>query len=150
MTSITVTDLVLNFASACRSLVPALERADVPWRDETQWDNWDRIAEPLFESLVIEQCLYAAVGEMKLHTLTVPRYGFDPYGSQYSAWITLEGATNLRMVGLSTKQQPFDRIDLADQDHRVSIALDGASFAFTFKAPDLAEQQLTIIDLAAE
>lgn len=149
MASITVTDLVLNFAAACRSLVPALDHADVPWQDATQWDNWDRIAEPLFESLIVEPCLYAAVGEMKLHTLTVPRYGFHPYNAKYNAWITLENASDMRMAGFSSEQQPFDQVDLTDQDHSVSIELDGLSFAFTFNAPGLSEQQLTIVDLDA-
>lgn len=149
MTSTTVTDLVLNFADACRSLVPALDRSDVAWQDATQWDNWDRIAQPLFESLVTEPCMYAAVGEMKLHTLTVPRYGFEPYGPKYNAWITLEGSSNMRMGGLSTENLPFDRVDLIDRDHRVSIALEGVSFAFTYTDADLTEQQLTIVDLAA-
>ena len=76
MTLITVTNLVLNFARACRSLVPALERAAVAWQDETQYDNWDRIAEPMFESLVIEPCVYAAVGEENIHTLSIAQYGF--------------------------------------------------------------------------
>lgn len=149
MTSISVTELVQNFAVACRSLVPALDRADVPWQDATQYDNWDRIAEPLFESLVIEPCAYAAVGEMKLHTLIVPRYGFEPYGPKYNAWVTLEGTSNMRMAGLSSEQRPFDHVDLVGQDHRISIALDSASLAFTFNAPDLSEQKLTIFDLAA-
>lgn len=150
MTSITVTDLVLNFVSACRSLVPALDRADVPWQDATQWDNWDRIAEPLFKSLVIEPCMYAAVGEMKLHTLTVPRYGFEPYQPNYNAWITLEGTSNMRMGGLSTEKQPFDQVDLIDQNNRISIPFEGARFAFTYKDANLTEQQLTTVDLTAE
>jgi hypothetical protein len=62
MRLVTVAELVLNFAEACRALVPYLGRAVVPRRDQQQYDNWDRIAQALFESLVTDPCAFQAGG----------------------------------------------------------------------------------------
>ena len=44
-------------------MVPALDCAEVAWRDKGQYDNRSRIAEPLFETLVTEPCAFQAAGE---------------------------------------------------------------------------------------
>ena len=73
MSPITISSLVNNLAVACRALIPALDCAAVPWREGTRYDNWERIEEVLFKSLVAEPCEHEAsvIGEYAR---------FAPYG----------------------------------------------------------------------
>lgn len=146
MTAVTVTDLVLNFAEACRSLVPALDRADVPWRDGEQYDNWDRVAEALFESLVTEPCAFQAVGEAGLTKLRIARYGFTP-DTESNAWVALQGDRPARFLTLATVAAPFDH---AQCEKPVGLVpLQECRFVFVFGSRD-GTQRLEKVDLAAE
>jgi hypothetical protein len=42
-----------NFRFALQSLVPAFDRASIPWRDEEQYDDFDDIARAVFKSFVL-------------------------------------------------------------------------------------------------
>jgi hypothetical protein len=141
----TVTDLVQNFAEACRTLVPSLDRAEVPWRDEAQYDNWDRIAVPLFETLVTEACAFAAVGETGLSRLHVAQYGFVNAKPEWNAYIALDGPTPKRFVGLSSKATPFDTVVFSEggSEKMATLALSNARFVFVFAALDGTQQRLT-------
>jgi hypothetical protein len=146
MRSITVTDLVLNFAAACRALVPNLERAAVPWRDDDQYDNWDRIAEPLFVSLVAEPCAFHAVGEVGLSALRVAQYGFERAADR-NAWVALDAAYPAQLIGLSTVARPFDHARCAEPAGLVP--LDTARFVFVLEAAGGSQRRLEEVDLDA-
>lgn len=143
----TVTDLVLNFAQACRALVPALDRAQVPWRDGAQYDNWDRIAEPLFETLVSEPCAFAAVGEVALSRLKVARYGFVGADPEWNAYVALDRSAPHRVVGLSSNVAPFDEVTFLECGGGATrtLTLSDAQFVFVFTALDGTCQQLAIV-----
>jgi len=146
MAVVSVTDLVLNFADACRLLAPALDRAHVPWRDGSQWDNWYRIAEPLFKTLVTEPCAFQAVGEAKLGRLRVARYGFASADS--NAWIAVEGNPPAKMVDLSSNASPFDHVRCGEPPRLVP--LQDARFVFVYTGSHGNLVQLETVDLEAE
>ena len=146
MATVTVTDLILNFADAYRALVPMLDRAGVPWRDEEQYDNCDRVAEALFESLVMEPCAFQAVGEAGLAKLRVARYGFTP-DTNGNAWVALEGDRPARVISLSSLKTPFDHVQC--EEPTGLVPLEGRCFVFVYDAGH-GPQQLESVDLAAE
>jgi hypothetical protein len=146
MQSASVTQLIANFATACRSLIPSLDLAGVPWRDEEQYDNWDRIAEPLFQSLVAEPCAFAAVGEGKMSELIMTGYGFQ-HSAECNAWIALANNLSQRFVTLTSGEAPFDRA--AFEGPTETISLDGTELVFVFQVGDEL-RTLQVIDLAAE
>ena len=146
MTQVTVTDLMLNFAEACRALVPALDRANVPWRDGEQYDNWDRIAVDLFETLVTEPCAFQAVGEAGLITLRIARYGFASE-VDCNAWVAAQGDREARVIALSSLTTPFDHVRF--EEPIGLVPLEGRRFVFVYDTGDGA-QRLDIVDLAAE
>ena len=147
MGTITVTDLVRNFAAACRALVPSLDRAAIPWRDSEQYDNWDRIAEPLFVSLVTEPCAFHAVGEAGLGKMRVARYGFAP-ARDFNAWVALDVAHPVWVIGLSSIARPFDHAQCVEPTGLVP--LDTARFVFVYEADDGSQRRLELVDLEAE
>jgi hypothetical protein len=107
MAVVTVTDLVLNFAAACRALVPSLELAEVPWQDGRQYDNFHRVAEPLFLTLVTEPCAFQAGGETGAGKLQLARYAYgDAEGD--TGWIVVSGVG--RLISLASVEAPFDYV----------------------------------------
>lgn len=146
MSTLTVTELVLNFAEACRALVPSMDRAGVPWRDAEQYDNWDRIAEPLFESLVTEPCAFQAVGEAGLNKLRPLRYGFLP-ASDCNAWIAMQGNPSARLISLLSVASPFDHV-VCEEPVGV-IPIHNARLAFVYDTGD-GTRQLDDVNLQAE
>lgn len=149
MSITSVTDLVLNFAAACRALVPALDYAKVPFRDGEPYDNWDRIAEPLFESLVSEPSRFAAAGEGGHGALTVPKYGVLCPPTNSNAWIALAGSPRKRFVALSTIDTPFDQCIVVEANALQSISLSSARFVFVFTLPGCEQNELSSMDLDA-
>jgi hypothetical protein len=147
MAIVTVTDLVLNFAAACRALVPSLDRAGVPWRDEEQNDDWGRVAEPLFESLVLEPCAFQAVGEAGQSRLLMARYGFQP-DPACNAWIEVAGDAGGRMIGLSSVSAPFDHV--CCEGPAGAVPLGRASFVFVYAAAYGTRGRLKEVDLEAK
>jgi len=145
-----VTALVLNFADACRALVPMLDGAAVPWADGEKHDNWDRIAEPLFETLVTEPCAFAAVGEGNRHRLQVARYDFMPSPADCNAYVALEGDEPKRMVGLASLKRPFDMAAIMGADGLEKLPLTECRFVFVFPEVDGKQQRLSEVDLDAE
>jgi hypothetical protein len=145
MAIVTITELVLNFAEACRFLVPSLNRAEVSWRDGAQGPNWDRIAEPLFETLVTEPCAFQAVGEGRLMELRSAVYGFAPAGD-CNAWIIVEGSG--RMIDLASVEVPFDHVRCEELNELVPLEV--SRFAFVYDDGNGIQHRIEAVDLAAE
>lgn len=150
----TVTDMIGNFADACRALVPCLDRAEVPWQDHLQYDNFDRVVEPLFETLVTEPCEFAAVGEGRIKALKTVRYGFpveqpDATTHAYIAVRTPDGA-EWPFIQLRSEAEPFDSIEYGVQTDRLRMPLAGAAFAFLFTSPKGEALRIEVVDLQAE
>lgn len=133
---VSVTDLVHNFATACRALVPHLNRAGIPWADGQQYDNWDRVAEPLFFSLVLEPCRLQAGASFPAIPLILPRYGFTP--SSENAFLSLDaGATaNCRFVGLRSVNGPFDYCEGQIKGERILREVETADLCFVVVGPN--------------
>jgi hypothetical protein len=143
---VSVTQLVLNFAQACRSLIPAMDFAHVPWGDLDAYDNWDRVAEPLFETLVVEPCLYQAAPNERLAGTRFSRYGFGK--DVAPAYLLVDG--RFRFVKFSTNVSPFDVVSFQDvltfQDG--DAPLNTAVFSFVIEDGGV-RQEIQTVDLAA-
>jgi hypothetical protein len=145
MAIVTVTDLMLNFAHACRGLVPSLDRAVVPWRDGEQYDNWDRVADALFETLVTEPCAFQAVGEGGLAKLRTARYGFGS-NPACNAWVAMQRNGGARVIALSSVTTPFDHVKCEEPTGIVS--LEAGRFMFIYDVGD-GPQALESVNLLA-
>lgn len=147
---VSVTDLVRNFASACHALTPMLDKAGVPWRDEAKWDNWDRVSEPLFRSLVTEPCAFEAVGEANLGRLYIAGYDFEA-NPENNAYIAVEDEGRLLpMTGLLSVHEPFDYVRCSLAGEEELFLLKYADFAFVYPGPDCTSRLLREVNLNAE
>lgn len=136
---VSVTQLVLNFAQACRSLIPAMEFALVPWQRPDAYDNWDRVAKPLFETLVVEPCLYQAAPDERLVGTRFSRYGFSR--DVAPAYLLID--RRFRFVELSTTNNPFDTVHFEGlvTFEGGYVPLDRATFSFVVEVGDRIEIQ---------
>lgn len=107
---ITVTDFIFNFRNACQALVPCLDRARIAWSDANQYDNWDRISEALFESLVAEPCVFQA-HEIGLDAPRLTKYGISnaPTANAFIGVVASQGE-ECRFISLASHDEPFDHV----------------------------------------
>lgn len=136
-TSTTVTDLVRNFAEGCRRLAPVMDAALIPWSDDEQYDNWERVAEALFISLVSEPCEYAAVGEDQLQSIRIEPYGWDVPPKDCNAYLAaLRGEEGpWRVIRLASVHGAFDHVLVTGSGRAESISLSEVSFEFLYSLP---------------
>jgi hypothetical protein len=143
----TVTNLVLNFGDACRALVPCLDRALIAWCNSNQYDNWDRIAEALFESLVAEPCRFQA-SEIGLGALQLSKYGFDSCSSA-NAFISVvtPHSTDCKLISLVSQGQPFSHVRAIGTSGEIVAPITQCDFAFVVTDPTGKQCRFTELDL---
>jgi hypothetical protein len=148
MQSVTVTALVLNFADACRALVPMLDGASVPWGESGEYAEWDRIAAAMFESLVTEPCALAAVGNRDVGRIGVARYGAKrPVPGDGIGYVAVDDDPPRRILGLATANRPFDMVRVISGETEEQMRLIDCRFAFVFQDPDGNQQRLREVEL---
>ncbi|MEM6454430.1 MAG: hypothetical protein AAF772_04990 [Acidobacteriota bacterium] len=113
--------VLLNFRDALASVVPFVERVDIPWKRPDAYDNWDAIASVLFDKLVVEVIKWSLEAE-KQETFSLPAY--DLLLDDYSGLSTLEvrhpALTSERWIfhAFGTERRPLDVVELRKLDDR--------------------------------
>lgn len=122
-----VSELVVEFSTALRALVPQLDAARVEWRASERYDDFDRIAEALYASMVLSP----AIHDQRFRDLGLG--DFRPFGFSGVGWPAQvaafgpDGREALPLVDLDSVDQPFDTAVL-DQRGRVVVPLVGTEF----------------------
>lgn len=74
----TVSGLVGTFRMGLLALVPVVERAHIPWREEDSYDQWDEIATLLYRIVVAEPLASALnVPDARLAPYDMMTEGYD-------------------------------------------------------------------------
>ncbi len=144
---VSVTDLVRNFAGACRALVPHLDRARIPWADRQQYDNWERVAETLFVSLVLEPCRFQAETSFPQISLILRRYGFSASGENAFLHLDAGGTADCRFTQLRSVDRPFDCCEGEIGGERVLRPVATASFSFVVVGLDGQHREIKAVAL---
>jgi hypothetical protein len=144
---VSVTDLVRNFAAACRAMVPHLDRARVPWTDGQQYDDWDRVAEPPFFSLVLGPCRFQAEASLPGISLVLPRYGFPPSGENAFLCLAAREAGECRFVQLRSLDGPFDYCEGQIEGERVLRPLETADLSLVVVDPNGVRHKIETVEL---
>lgn len=122
--TVDVDDLLENFRSALVALIPYLEAAEVSWRTGEAYDEFDSVAEALYDSLV------ASLIRRELEPPSVvPRYGFEPDADTHRVvWVEFEDAAAGAFVDFSTFTEAFDTVTTVRDGRRQSLPLARAHF----------------------
>jgi hypothetical protein len=120
-----VRSLIFLYRRALVALVPIVEEAQIPWRDGEAYDDWDAIAEALFDRLVLESARWSVAPQAR-EKVRLPRYGFTQADYSQLSFITVDnvagsGRTAV-FVRLGTSVDPFDTViySVADQAWRTT------------------------------
>src|SRR5947209_1121998 len=92
----TVDQLMLVFRDALRALVPHVEKAKIEWRDGSAYDDWDEIAQTLYEKIVVASLLWARPEDER------ERWQLPDYNMTYSSYI---GKTVIAVNRASTNER---------------------------------------------
>lgn len=100
------TERVNEFADVLRTLVPYFDAAGITWKDEEQYDNFDRIADVLFRELVLHPLTYKSLGEEKSY-----QYDMPPYEATWGGlWVVdaSSGSDLGPLVRVASRNTPMD------------------------------------------
>lgn len=116
----TINELLDIFRSSILSIIPSIQRAHIPWKNEQAYDDWDMISETLFHAIVVRSILYSL--NMEIH---LPKYGFYYNNYKKFDYIIVQNngkdKTQNVFVSFYTKVKPFDYVEVAviDKDENV-------------------------------
>lgn len=144
-----VNELIAIFKGALIALVPWLEKAKINWKENEHYDDWDNIANVLFNNIICSSLF----GEI-LEEYPIARYDFeyDNYSELNFILVKSEDydGHNLAFVSFQSISLPLDHIKVAmlnDSDKVVeylTLEADNIEFSFVRKRNDKKEISDTI------
>jgi hypothetical protein len=138
-----VGDLLRIFRDALVALLPAMQRACIPWKTGEAYDEWDEICQTLYRNIVARSLVAATSEDVELDAV-LPRYDMklQSYADRGVLLVSSSESSGVGVfVGLSSKDEPFDTVDclLVDSSRTVSSNLVQHPF-------DAARQEVSVID----
>jgi hypothetical protein len=112
--SVTVANAVEGFRSGLMALTPSAELAGIPWRNEEAYDEWDRIAESLFDVFIGAPIRLDA--NARPDALPLLHYDFGRQDLLAASWLELDVADereSLALLSFLSGDRPFEICDLA-------------------------------------
>jgi hypothetical protein len=126
-----VAESIDAFRQGLMALVPSAQRVGLTWEDENTHDDWERLAETLFEVLVaspIRQDLRRGPDAYPL-----PRYDYDFMSYVEMSWLEVilpDGSRTLVFVRLLSRAGPFDTVQLAPSTRDGLVSGERAPFSY--------------------
>ena len=101
-----VNELTLIFRDALLALIPIADRARMQWREPKNYDDWDSIAQSLFQSIVVSSLAHA--GPLQ-PSYELPKYDVRIANYSENSFLSTSACpTDLAFVCFETGQSPFD------------------------------------------
>lgn len=149
----TVGQLIVVFRDALRALIPHVERVRIEWRDGSAYDDWDEIAQTLYEKIVVSSLLWA-MPEDDRERSQLPDYS-TTYASYAGKTIIAVNRTSTeeRLVfhSFATEKDPFDKVRVCKVDREghvlgdfVLLDADAATYSVETPAMTLVEIMVDI------
>ena len=107
MKSEDVTGLMTQFQRALVALAPIAEDAGISWRDGESYDEWDRIAQAMFYSFVVD----VVKQDVSVSPFTEYDMRYSDYSSLTHIKVNIKDTTEFGVfVAYATQEEPFDSI----------------------------------------
>lgn len=107
-----VDELLSLMREAIEALVPVVEKAHIPWRDNVAYDDWDAIAAVIYENIVVRSIRHAVGIRQDLalpkHDLVYPSYCDYDVISVETFGAPTEGIA--AFIGFSSQTTPFEYV----------------------------------------
>ncbi len=130
-----VNELIAIFRGALNAIIPWLEKAKIKWNEEDSYDDWDNIANTLYENIVCS----SLIGEV-IANYHIAKYNFH-YDNYSHIDFILVGSTeyqntNLAFISFQSILSPLDSIKVAILDNSYKtvdyITLEEKNIEFKF------------------
>lgn len=105
--SVTIDDLVQIFQQALVTLVPSFDRARIGWRSDENYDDFDRIAGALYDSIIRDSLAFAHGLE---DSIPLAPYAMRQTGTPRSRILINDPEKRLGFFQLATRVRPFDTV----------------------------------------
>lgn len=147
----TVDRLLLVFRDALRALVPHVERVRIEWRDGAAYDDWDEIAQTLYEKIVVASLRWSMPEEEREHC-ELPEYNTSYATYAGKTVIIVSGSRDERLVfhSFATETDPFDKVRACKVDRGGRalegdfVLLDADTAAYSAETPATTLVELTV------
>ena len=149
----TVERLLLAFRDALRVLVPHVERVQIQWRDGSAYDDWDAIAQTLYEKIVVSSLLWA-MPEDERERCQLPDYSMT-YTSYAGKTVIVVNRTSTedRLVfhSFATEKDPFDKVRVCKVDRNGQVLagdfvlMDADTATYSVETPER-----TLVEIAVD
>lgn len=115
---ISISDMILNFRNALIAILPQMEYAHIEWADGAQYNDYDKIAEALYESFVAMNFTYDT-------DLVLTRYGFNNEEYQHKNFVAIDAPELgiVPFVQFKTVNEPYDSVEVAMLKDDVAVEL---------------------------
>lgn len=135
-----MTALLGQFREAMMALIPIAESVHMPWREPSNYDDWDEICSSLYKSIVINSCNNKIDGALCHPILKYDKRVASYKNNSYIGCAKL-GCRNA-FVCFQTIQQPFDSC--------LFVELDESSNVIAQKLIGFREIQFTLVEQKKE
>lgn len=130
-----VTELLMIFKGALLAIIPWLEKAKIKWTNEEAYDDWDNIAESLYQNIVCSSLNGEVTSEYQIAKYN---FNYDDYSS--ISFIRVRHKNNpekkFAFVSFQSNLSPMDRVKVAELDKLnkvvdyTKLKLDSLDFVF--------------------
>lgn len=115
-----VTELLAIFNGALLALIPWLEKAKIKWKEGEAYDDWDNIAESLYNNIVCA----SLTGEVTYeYSMAKYNFNYDDYSVLDFIEVRSKNVSEKKFVFISflSGVSPFDKVKVAqlDKDYKV-------------------------------
>ena len=149
---VSVADLLVNFRSALLSVLPNAEQGRLPWSDEQQHPQWEKLAECMFDVFVRQPI--AADRSRWPGELPLPRYDIDYTDLAGRSWLKVSdgSADTLAFVRFLSVKAPFDSVQVrvvgkGDQtEERRVTEWPPSGVSYVRRAADGRAEQITVVE----
>ena len=109
-----ITDIIMNFRSGLRGLIPFFEEMGIPWKRPDAYDEWDNTASAIYQALVIEP-LRSRLAESGQNDFDLPEYDLllPDYSGKSIIELLPKNSENLMRVfhSFGTDSAPLDIVE---------------------------------------
>lgn len=131
-----VGELLAIFRGSLLAVIPWLEKARIKWNGEEAYDDWDNIAEALYENIVCA----SLTGEVA-SDYDVPKYDFQYHSYALYDFVGVRTKDGREMrsafVSFQTRLSPLDSVLIAELNEaeevvgRTKLSIDDCEFYFS-------------------
>lgn len=147
---VTINDLIGIFRQALIDLIPTFERARIQWRGDQTYDDFERVAEALYNSIIRD-----SVGSARDFQTAFPiaRYGFRE-SKKHSRILVNDPSLRLSLRQLVSVANPFDTIESVriestgeELEETNDLPFEGARFIYEARYPEAPPRIVDEVDV---